>query len=314
MNASYLVDGAFAAPADDMARPLFTRQSCPTDAEIEDLLDDIATRVERAFPDLFSPDDDPVTATDLPFDSPTLGACYAASVEGRIALGPAAGRYVPKLGRDPLAPPFIPAGARLAVDRGFTLHASPPVPPNDRERLEKLCRYTARPPIATERLELTSDGLVVYRFRRPFRDGTTAVRLAPYEFIEKLAALVPPPRANLVTYHGLLAPNHPWRRRVVPSGTDDVAAFLSQTRRCTVGDEKEPAATTTAERRRRTPWAELMKRVLGLDVLECSACGSRRRLIALITDPPVIRRILVCLGHDPDPPQRSPPPAEFALS
>jgi hypothetical protein len=162
-------------------------------------------------------------------------------------------------------------------------------------------------------LELTSDGLVVYRFRRPFRDGTTAVRLAPYEFIEKLAALVPPPRANLVTYHGVLASNHPWRRRVVPSGADaHVAPFLPPSRR-RIQDEADPAAPTTAERRRRATWAELMKRVLGLDVLECPACGSRRRLIALITDPPVIRRILVCLGHDPDPPQRSPPPAEFAL-
>jgi hypothetical protein len=214
---------------------------------------------------------------------------------------------VPKLGRDPLAPPFILAGARLAAERGFTLHASPPVPANDRERLERLCRYTARPPIATERLELAADGLVVYRLRRPFRDGTTAVRFAPYEFVKKLAALVPPPRANLVTYHGVLAPNHPWRRRVVPSGTVDCTALtsaaVSPTRR-----RNTPAATTTAERHRRATWAELMKRMFGLDVLACD-CGGRRRVIALINDPPVIRRILRCLGHDPDPPQRAPPPS-----
>jgi len=56
-----------------------------------------------------------------------------------------------------------------------------------------------------------------------------------------------------------------------------------------------------------------MKRVFGLDVLECPNCKHRRRVIALITDPPVIRRILRCLGHDPDPPQRAPPPSGFVL-
>jgi len=37
------------------------------------------------------------------------------------------------------------------------------------------------------------------------------------ELIEKLAALVPPPRLNLVRYHGVLAPNAGFRRLVVPS-------------------------------------------------------------------------------------------------
>lgn len=34
-------------------------------------------------------------------------------------------------------------------------------------------------------------------------DQYTAVVFAPHEFIEKLAALVPPPHANLVTYQGV---------------------------------------------------------------------------------------------------------------
>jgi hypothetical protein len=51
----------------------------------------------------------------------------------------------------------------------------------------------------------------------------------------------------------------------------------------------------------------LLLRVFRIDVLECPHCGSRRRLIALITDPPVVRDILVCVGLDPDPPPRAPP-------
>ena len=42
-----------------------------------------------------------------------------------------------------------------------------------REKLERLCRYIARPAIANERLALTRQGEVRYRRKTPYRDGTT---------------------------------------------------------------------------------------------------------------------------------------------
>ena len=47
-------------------------------------------------------------------------------------------------------------------------------------------------------------------------------------------------------------------------------------------------------------WSELMRRVFGVDVLRCTRCGSRRRLVSLITERAVIVRILAHLGLDPD--------------
>jgi hypothetical protein len=38
----------------------------------------------------------------------------------------------------------------------------------------------------------------------------------PLELVEKLAALVPPPRFNLVRYNGMLAPSAAWRPLVIP--------------------------------------------------------------------------------------------------
>ena len=67
-------------------------------------------------------------------------------------------------------------------------------------------RYAARPPIATERLSRLPDGRLLYELRHRWRDGTTHLGFEPLEFLEKLAALVPPPRFNLVRYHGVLAP------------------------------------------------------------------------------------------------------------
>ncbi len=43
-----------------------------------------------------------------------------------------------------------------------------------------------------------------------------------------------------------------------------------------------------------------------IDVLRCLNCGSRRKLIAQITEAPVIRAFLACLGLPPDPPELKP--------
>jgi hypothetical protein len=58
-----------------------------------------------------------------------------------------------------------------------------------------------------------------------------------------------------------------------------------------------------ADRPRRLQWAALLQRVFGLDALCCPRCGATLRLIAVIEDPAIARRILECLGV----PARAPP-------
>jgi len=53
-------------------------------------------------------------------------------------------------------------------ERGFSVKAAP---------LEHLCRYITRPSIATQRLPVDGQGRVVYRYKQPFRDGSTNVAL-----------------------------------------------------------------------------------------------------------------------------------------
>ena len=73
------------------------------------------------------------------------------------------------------------------------LAASTCVPAKARRQLENLCRYAGRPPVATERLSVGSDGRLLYRLRHRWRNGATHVVFEPLEFVAKLAALVPPP-------------------------------------------------------------------------------------------------------------------------
>jgi hypothetical protein len=94
----------------------------------------------------------------------------------------------------------------LAKLAGFSLHAATVCEAYQRSRLERLCRYITRPPIATKRLSVDDQGRVVYRYKQPFRDGSTHVILEPLDFIARLAALVPRPRLNLTRFHGVFTP------------------------------------------------------------------------------------------------------------
>ena len=64
-------------------------------------------------------------------------------------------------------------------------------------------------------------GRVVYRYKQPFRDGSTHVLLEPLDFIARLAALVPRPRLNLTRFHGVFAPNFKHRLKIVPRRAPD---------------------------------------------------------------------------------------------
>ena len=53
-------------------------------------------------------------------------------------------------------------------------------------------------------------------------------------------------------------------------------------------------------------WAELLKRVFAVDVLQCESCGGRRVLLAAITQREVVVAILRSLGLPTEAPVRHP--------
>ena len=237
----------------------------------------------------------------LQLEEPALAACYAASIQGRIALGQRAGRRVERLGSLGPVPWVEHTGPRCARAQGFSLHANLYLAPHDPDQRERVCRYMLRPPFSHDRLEVQDNGQVRYQLRRPFSDGTTHLLFEPTELIEKLAALIPRPWANLVRYHGVFAPNARLRRHVVPGGRAAGAP---------------PAkARARANPRRQLPWAELMRRVFALDVLACPRCGARTQVIATISDRAVIVPFLRCLGLPSDVPLLHParPPPQHEL-
>ena len=204
---------------------------------------------------------------------------------------------------------------RCASVSGFSLHANTSVPAGDRQRLERLCRYCARPPLAIERLEPLSDGRLLYRFKRAWRDGTTHIVLTPLELLEKLSAIVPAPKTHLVRYSGILGPAAKWRPLIIPNAAappaESVPAIHSPCPAQIHTSARESSiaeAVSTTRHRRNYTWAERMKRVWTLDVLECPRCHHRLRILAAIHPPDATRRILECLGLPSRAPPRGPRP------
>ena len=171
-----------------------------------------------------------------------------------------------------------------------------------------------------ERLECLADGRLLYRFKRPWRDGTTHVVYEPLELLEKLSALVPAPRAHLVRYAGVLVPASPCRSMIVPAaaataGGDsaadtadvtDVSIWLPHPMMAPVEPVGVPALPCASLRHGRNySWAELMRRVWELDVLECPRCHGRMTIVAAIHSSESIVRIRDSLGL----PSRAPPVA-----
>jgi len=127
----------------------------------------------------------------------------------------------------------------------------------------------------------------------------------PMDLVGKLAALVPPPRFNLVRYHGVLAPAARWRSRIVPVESHDRDDSRS-CRGCS-GEGKgcgrgKRGVNSGKGHPRNYSWAELMKRVWGFDVLKCESCGGRMRILCAINPPEAIKKILDCLGLPSRPP------------
>jgi hypothetical protein len=217
---------------------------------------------------------------------------------------------------------------------GFSVDASVRITLLDRDvpsysqSLEHLLRYCARPPFALERLSVIrgADGRIAKvrsllprhkaatwvgpgRGRKSTRPGANGVvEHTPFEFLDRLAELVPPPRKHRHRYHGVFAPNHRLRKAV----TALAIANVGKQREVTTGGHgndghgsrdccdthHKPRSHDTS----RIAWAKLMARVGQEFPLQCPACGGDIRLIAFITEPGPIRKILAHLGEPLEPP------------
>jgi len=237
------------------------------------------------------------------------------SITYRIATGTQAGRKVATLQTIPADNGSLEGDAGKVG--GFSLHAGVAAEAHEGQKLERLCRYIARPAISEKRLSLSPQDKVRYQLKTSWKNGTTHVEFEPVEFIAKLAALVPPPRAHLTRFHGVLTTGIlPFALRPPFGCSNSLRANLCAKREVARAADairrgKRPpadAVSTAAnsdhrspdeKRRAMTPdqvrgrlWAQRLQRVFNIDVSTCGHCGGAVRIVASIEEPTAIRAIL----------------------
>jgi hypothetical protein len=201
---------------------------------------------------------------------------------------------------------------------GFSLDASIRIEAWDRAGLERLLRYCARPPFASERLSWEKrSGRVVYELPKSRPNAPSAITLEPLELIDRLVVLIPPPRIHRHRYHGVLAPNSRLRAAVTARANQAVEGVVA------IPPVPEKGLQESATARARSAavrmWAALLARIYEVFPLVCPNCkgdpstGLRTgmRLIAFITERSSIDQILSHLGEPTVPPTiaaaRAPP-------
>ena len=214
---------------------------------------------------------------------------------------------------------------------GFSIDASVRIESWDRNGLEQLLRYCARPPFAMERLKYIDDNKVVYQLKKPTVEGFTAIIMTPMEFINRLCQIITPPYTHRHRFHGVLAPNSAWRKKVIASAGPAMAMLqqMQETKNQIAPSAKEEDnhdqsdgsnnsakkedaedldILSTASARFCYTWAMLIARIYEVLPLICPHCGEPMRIISFITQPETVTRILDHIGEETEPPQIRAPP------
>jgi hypothetical protein len=288
--------------------PKFWWVDPPTDAEIKTLVETIAKRVIRSLQkrghfqdgnEGIAEDGEPDALTEL----------QAASVRSRVALGKRHGEWIRRIGSIGNRAATELTGPLCANISGFSLHAAVYCAPWERAKLEKLCRYVTRPAVAESRLKLLANDRVLLKLKKSYTDGTSHLVFSPIEFIEKLAALVPPPRAHLIRFHGTLAPHAKIRSLIVPKKPEpkvEPAPHANETEKPKPPSDPRRMAQGHLSLRSGVSWAKLLRRVFGMDMEKCPHCSGEMKIIAAIMESKAVEKILKHVGLPPKPPDVAP--------
>jgi hypothetical protein len=138
---------------------------------------------------------------------------------------------------------------------GWSVDASVRIAEWDRQGLERLVRYCARPPLSAERLEQLNESTLVYHLRKPTLDSHTELILKPVELLERLSQLITPPRIHKHRYCGVLTAEctaATCRDRFGRTSGRDAAAAAAGDRQDAAAGRREPCAPLHENRHRIT--------------------------------------------------------------
>jgi hypothetical protein len=164
----------------------------------------------------------------------------------------------------------------------------------DHTARQALAQYIARAPLSLQKLTYDRvGGKVLYHTTyNPYLKQNTSLWSAP-DFIAHLTQFIPPWGVRYIHYYGLYSSRCKARWQRCPH----VARVAPQGWRLSHAEPMPPQAEasepmTVPHAACRSAWARLIAKVYEVDPLLCPRCGSEMKLIAVITDPVEVRKIL----------------------
>ena len=183
---------------------------------------------------------------------------------------------------------------------GFSVDNSVAIPASSRKAQVNLSQYIIRNPVSLQKiLYARSNGTVIYttKYNEYWKQNMKLFNAG--DFIAELTQHIPPKHKHLIRYYGL------YSSRTKGKANKDGSLMKY---RYTPAPEKtpehvsDPEMETVSNKASRRSWARLIQKIYEVDPLKCPQCGQRMKVIAVITDPHEVQKILECLKRNKAPP------------
>jgi hypothetical protein len=160
---------------------------------------------------------------------------------------------------------------------GFSVDNSVTVYPSDEQGLERLARYMIRSPVSLQRLHYLPQTQQVFYQTNKGHDQDDSEIIDSMEFVARVLMHVPDLNKAYIHHYGIYSNRSQHKPRKDPASAEATR-------------NEDPPRVSNSKLRRR--WADLIRRVYQTEPLICPKCGSKMRILAFITQPRVINKIL----------------------
>ena len=183
---------------------------------------------------------------------------------------------------------------------GFSVDNSVPIPASSRKARLNLSQYIVRHPVSLQKiLYARSNGTIIYKTKYNEYWKENIKLFKALDFIAELTQHIPPKHKHLIRYYGLYSSRT--KGKAVKDGSLAKYGYRARPKKTTekLPDIEMQSVTNKAARR---SWARLIQKVYEVDPLVCPKCGSEMKVVAVITVPSEVNKILECLKRNNAPP------------
>jgi len=180
---------------------------------------------------------------------------------------------------------------------GFSVDNRVKIPAFSQKAREAISQYIAKPPISLKKVIFEQhDGKIIYYsdYNDYFKRNMQVFTMQ--DFIASVTQHLPSKGVQYIRRYGLYSSrsrgkwvDKPYVVRLAPTGWQDKLNSFTETENLP-GDQEADIDVASAESR--ASWARLIKKIYEVDPLVCKKCQSPMKILAVITDPEEVKKIL----------------------